>query len=54
MAPLLTKLLMIHSAKQLWEAEGLKEEDKNFYKKLFVLRRIKSYIFMHRNNESLK
>lgn len=35
MAPLLTKLLIIHSAKQLWEAEGLKEEDKSFYKKLY-------------------
>ena len=35
MAPLLTKLLMIHSAKQLWETEGLKEEDKSFYKKLY-------------------
>lgn len=35
MTPLLTKLLIIHSAKQLWEAEGLKEEDKSFYKKLY-------------------
>lgn len=35
MAPLLTKLLMIHSAKQLWDTEGLKEEDKSFYKKLY-------------------
>ena len=35
MTPLLTKLLIIHSAKQLWEAEGLKEEDKRFYKKLY-------------------
>lgn len=32
---LLTKLLMLHSARPLWETEGLKDEDKNFYKKLY-------------------
>lgn len=32
---LLTKLLLIHSAQPLWETEGLKDEDKDFYKKLY-------------------